>query len=52
MCSVRNGKGSKDARVDMIPHLVIKIIGGVIPAEWELSTIVNWYRRQRRFFRL
>ena len=41
-CSVKNTKGSEKAGVDMIADLINQfIVEGVIPAEWELSTIAN-----------
>ena len=34
----------EEAGVDMITDLVNQIIVGVIPAEWELSTLENSYK--------
>ena len=40
-------KATGEAVVDMITDLVNQIIKErVIPAEWELSTVVNYYRRK------
>ena len=45
-------KTAGQAGVDMITDLVNQIIvEGVIPAEGELSIIVNCYKVERRFFR-
>ena len=40
-------KAAGEAGVDLITDLVNQItVEGVIPAEWELSTIVNCYKRK------
>ena len=40
-------KAAGEAAVDLITDLVNQItVEGVIPAEWELSTIVNCYKRK------
>ena len=35
------------AEVNMITDLVNQVIGGIIPAEWEPSTIENCYKGKR-----
>ena len=42
-------KVAEEARVDMINNLVNHNLVGVIPAEWELSTIVNCYQGKGDF---
>ena len=38
-------KALEEAVVDMITDLVNQIVKeGVVPAEWELSTVVNYYK--------
>ena len=39
-------KAAGEAGVDMIAHLISQITVGVIPAEWVLGTIVDYYKRK------